>query len=352
MKGAQARYGPFRAGQNRIRYPTHKIPGSRWNFVAWSSTQLSEEESPSSLQTTSEVIATQPPIEMSLAFQSEHAVIAATPAAGGSSPKSHPVKLWSTLNDVFELLRIERPRCVRGDLCRFQHMQFRPRQRIHTIGEPFDTLYVVNGGFLKTVTLDEFGHELVLGFPMKGELIGVESVHRKFYSTEAVALSNCDVILIPFTVFLSLGQDHPALAPSLFAMMSRAIEHEHTTVNLLGALTSEARLARFLVWMSRRFAEMGYSSTEFKLHMTREEIGLYLGSTLETVSRAFSALGSSGLISVKQRSVIIHDLEGLRMLRRLTPARMRLRQNKEAATRRTPGIYASSAISSISTQEP
>lgn len=273
---------------------------------------------------------------MNRASQNEHQAVASIPPVSTVDVKPDALKGWSSLAKVCELLRIECPHSVADDVVHFRHMQFRPRQCLHTIGQPFDSLYVVNAGFLKTITVDEFGHEMVLGFPMRGELIGAESVYRKQYLIETVALSNCDLIRIPFKVFLSLGQEHPALAPSLFSMMSRANAHQNTAVNLLGAFTSEARLARFLLWMSRRFAEMGYSSTEFNLHMSREEIGLYLGSTLATVSRAFSALNASGLISVKQRSVIIRNLDGLYRLARLTTARIRLRQKSAASPSLVP----------------
>ena len=89
---------------------------------------------------------------------------------------------------------------------------------------------------------------------------------------------------------------------------------------MLGALSAEARVARFLVSLSERFAEMGYSSKLFNLRMTRHEIGSYLGLTLETVSRTLSALNGFGLISVDQRSIGIKDIDSLRTLRRLPPS--------------------------------
>jgi CRP/FNR family transcriptional regulator len=46
--------------------------------------------------------------------------------------------------------------------------------------------------------------------------------------------------------------------------------------------------------------------------MTREEIGSYLGLTLETVSRLFSRLQREGLISAHQREVELKDIQRLR----------------------------------------
>jgi CRP/FNR family transcriptional regulator len=46
---------------------------------------------------------------------------------------------------------------------------------------------------------------------------------------------------------------------------------------LLGSMRAEERLAAFLLNLSQRYRERDYSSTEFVLRMTREQIGSYLG---------------------------------------------------------------------------
>ncbi|HZW21224.1 Crp/Fnr family transcriptional regulator [Noviherbaspirillum sp.] len=254
----------------------------------------------------------------------------ATPSPAGASWQRQ-AKLWSNLKEVCDLLRI--PAKLAVDDFQFQHMQFKAGQRIHTIGQPFDMLYVVNSGFLKTVMIDELGNEQVLGFPMKGDMFGIDGIHRKQYATETVALSNCDVILIPFKVFAGLGRSHPELEASIYAVMSRELVREQAMVGTLGSLSAEARVARFLVFLSERFTEMGYSGTQFNLRMTRQEIGNYLGLTLETVSRTFSAFNTIGLISVDQRAIVIHDLQSLRTLRRLPPSRVRAKADAPKAKR-------------------
>ena len=68
-------------------------------------------------------------------------------------------KLWSTLKELCALLRIPVTSAMSDDDLLFQHVQFKTGQRIHTIGQPFDTLYIVHSGFLKTVLIDEYGNE-------------------------------------------------------------------------------------------------------------------------------------------------------------------------------------------------
>lgn len=239
-------------------------------------------------------------------------------------------RLWSNLQEVFDLLRL--PAVLSTTDIRFQHVQFKARQRVHMIGQPFEFLYVVNSGFLKTVTVDETGHEQVIGFPMKGDLLGIDGIQDKRYATETVTLTNCDIVLIPFKVMISLGRAHPDTQSSFYSMMSRELLRKQVTVSNLGSFCAEARVARFLCSLAERFMEMGCSGTHFDLRMTREEIGSYLGVSLETVSRTLSAFAARGLISVKQRTIEIRNQQALRTLRRLPTRRQQRKRGGNPLT--------------------
>ncbi|NHZ65104.1 Crp/Fnr family transcriptional regulator [Massilia genomosp. 1] len=240
-------------------------------------------------------------------------------------------RLWSNLKEVCDLLHISAAVSINSEELLFQHVQFKTGQRVHTIGQAFDTLYIVNSGFLKTVLIDEFGNEQVLSFPMKGDMLGVDGIHTRHYASEAVALSDCDLILLPFKKLTALGRVHLELENVMYGVMSRELVREQAMIGMLGALSAEARVARFLVSLADRFAAMGYSSKLFNLRMTRHEIGSYLGLTLETVSRTLSAFNEIGLITVDQRTIGIKDADALKTLRRLPPSRSRAKQNSAAA---------------------
>ena len=83
---------------------------------------------------------------------------------------------------------------------------------------------------------------------------------------------------------------------------------------LLGTMYAEQRLATFLLDLSHRYEARGYSSSEFVLRMTREEIGSHLGLKLETVSRLFSRFQREGLVQVQGRVVKLLDRGSLKRL--------------------------------------
>ena len=78
--------------------------------------------------------------------------------------------------------------------------------------------------------IDEFGNEQVLSFPMKGDLFGVDGIHTKRYASEAAALSNCDLILLPFKKFTALGRSYVELEHAMYSVMSRELVREQAMV--------------------------------------------------------------------------------------------------------------------------
>lgn len=236
--------------------------------------------------------------------------------------------LWSTLHDVCELLHIPTPVSANSEDGLFQHVRYKAGQRIHTIGQHFENLYIVNSGFLKSVLIDEYGNEQVLSFPMKGDLLGIDGIYTQRHASEAVALSDCDVILVPYKTFSALGRTYAELEQAMFSAMSRELVREQAMISMLSALSAEAKVARFLTNLGERFGQLGYSNKVFNLRMTRHEIGSYLGLTLETVSRTLSAFNELGMITVDQRQIGIIDPIALKTLRRLPPAKSRSKVSK------------------------
>jgi CRP/FNR family transcriptional regulator len=243
------------------------------------------------------------------------------PYRNAGRPRQGP--LWSTLEDLCALLHIRSTSLASGKAL-FQHVQCKAGQRIHTIGQRFDTLYVVNSGFLKTALIDDAGDERILSFPMKGDMLGIDGIHLRHHASETLALSECDLILLPFARLTSLGRVNPDVESLMYRMMSRELAHRQAIIGMLGTLSAEARVARFLIALCERFVDMGYSGKIFKLRMTRQEIGSYLALTMETVSRTLSAFNEAGLISVQQRCIAINDAETLRALRRLPPSHLHM----------------------------
>jgi len=185
---------------------------------------------------------------------------------------------------------------------------------LYRTGAALHALYAIRSGFMKSCVLHEDGREQVAGFHMMGDLMGMDAIGGSVHLCNAVALEDSEVCEIPLCNLESLSREIPSLQQNFHRIMSREIARDYGVMLLLGSMRAEERLAVFLLNLSQRFASRGYSSTEFHLRMTREEIGSYLGLKLETVSRTLSQLQSQGLIAVQNKHLRLLKMDSLREL--------------------------------------
>jgi CRP/FNR family transcriptional regulator len=178
-------------------------------------------------------------------------------------------------------------------------------------GDPFEAIYAVRSGAFKSVGVSNKGEEKITGFYLSGEVLGLDAISSGVHHFNGVALEDSEVCVIPFAKLQELALRFPELQNYLFRLISGDISRDQGLLLLLGSMTAEQRLAAFLLSLSRRYKRMGYSADRFNLRMTREDIGNYLGLTLETVSRFLSRFQREGLIASHQREIELRNANGL-----------------------------------------
>ena len=207
------------------------------------------------------------------------------------------------------------------DLERFDNIVFARRtvkagERLFGPGETLTCIYSIRSGFFKTSLVDRDGREQVTGFFMRDELMGMDGLGSGCYNVCAIALEDSEVWAMPVAVIEAMAREVPSLQRRLHSALAREIARAQGVMMLLGSMNARERLAAFLLNLSKRYLQHGYSGCSFRLRMTRAEIGSYLGLSLETVSRLFSAFRKDGLVEVRQRDICILDIHGLeRVLR-------------------------------------
>lgn len=184
-------------------------------------------------------------------------------------------------------------------------------QSLYRAGDPLSAFYAVRSGSLKSVITDSHGEEQIVSFYFPGDLFGFDGMENDTHKNTVSALETAMVCELPMNVLDSLTLDFPNLKRQVMKSMSTELSNENSLVMLLNKRSAEERIAQFLLNLSARFRERGYSPNAFHLTMTRGEIGNYLGLTIETVSRVMSKLQKAEVIMVNGRLVEIPDLSKL-----------------------------------------
>ncbi len=123
----------------------------------------------------------------------------------------------------------------------------------------------------------------------------------------AQALETAMVCEIPFDTLDDLSGKMPALRQQMMRLMSGEIKGDQDMILLLSKKNAEERLAAFVWNLSRRYGQRGFSQREFRLTMTRGDIGNYLGLTVETISRLLGRFQKSGMLAVKGKYITIEN---------------------------------------------
>ena len=189
---------------------------------------------------------------------------------------------------------------------------YKKGDHLYRQSDEFKSVYAVRSGRFKSYVLGTNGQSRVTGFFLPGEIIGMDGIASKDYANSTVALEHASICEIPFSQLEKLSHQLPNLQHHFFAIMGNEIAKDQQIHTLLSSYTAEERTASFLLGLSSRYSRVSLSPTRFLLPMTRSDIGEYLGLTVETVSRIFTALQRKGLIEVRNREVELLDIETLR----------------------------------------
>lgn len=176
-------------------------------------------------------------------------------------------------------------------------------------GEPFTSVYAIRAGTIKSYTLTNEGEEQITGFFFPGELVGLSGFDAENYPMSAKVLETTTVCEIPFERLDDLSGQMPELRRQMMRCMSKELRDDQQMMLLLSKKNAEQRVATFLLKLSQRFKTRGYSASNFRLSMSRNEIGNYLGLAVETVSRIFTRFQKMELMRVDGKEVELTNLD-------------------------------------------
>ena len=237
-----------------------------------------------------------------------------TPIDAQSEPRPPGGAASLSLHELAALLKIGLDGTSLDQNVSFTLRRVQQGVALYRAGDPFGPIYAIRSGTFKNVLLDANGSYQVLGFPMSGDVLGLDGIEAQHYRTEAVALEDSEVAIIPFPRLAQVGGKAGELQQFVYRLLSRQLTREHMQMWLLGSLGAESRVAAFLLILGERYARLGYSDTRFNLRMTRLDLGSFLGLTQETVSRALSAFSDTGVIRVHNKELQILDVEKLHQI--------------------------------------
>jgi len=121
------------------------------------------------------------------------------------------------------------------------------------------------------------------------------------YTGEAVAVTDCEAVLIPREAFLSIMDNSPIFRRFVFGAFARRLQAVMSLLERVAFQKVESRLAADLIAHAEGSA----------VHATHQEIATRIGTAREVVSRRLDALVKAGLVRLDRGLVTIEDADGL-----------------------------------------
>ena len=188
---------------------------------------------------------------------------------------------------------------------------FHKGDKLYTDDQEMHALYAIRSGTFKTFTVNEQGEEQVTGFHLAGDLLGFDAIADSKHKSFAQALETSMICEIPYDNLDTLSNTMPKLKKQVLRLMSNEIRTDQEMLTLLNRKNAEQRVATFLVNLSQRYHDRGLSASEFRLTMTRSDIGNYIGLTVETISRLLNRFHKNGLIKLEGKLISIVNIDEL-----------------------------------------
>lgn len=177
------------------------------------------------------------------------------------------------------------------------------REDIFLDGDDARNVFEVLDGIVCAYRILPDGERHIVSFYYPGDVIGNCSLGTYAYSAQA--LTPIRVRRIPRSVIERSMAQRPELAQRFLRLAAIELAATRDHLLCLAAKSAEAKLAAFLLALSRRNEELGGDPDQIRLPMTRLDIADYLGLTIETVSRTLSKFKRNGLIDLPRATLVI-----------------------------------------------
>jgi CRP/FNR family transcriptional regulator len=188
--------------------------------------------------------------------------------------------------------------------------RFDAGQVIYVEGEPAESIYVLESGWIKATRMTREGREQAMMFLRPVEIFGDIAVFTgTTYPGTVVTLEPVSVWRIPARTILDMIPRYPDLAIAIIRHLGERVLHYVNLVEDLSLRSVEARLAHTLLQNAE--LQNGQLIVPRREWTTFDEMAVRLGTVRDVLSRALKTLEAENLLRVEKHAIILLDPQGL-----------------------------------------
>ncbi|MFW6238616.1 MAG: Crp/Fnr family transcriptional regulator [Halanaerobiales bacterium] len=180
--------------------------------------------------------------------------------------------------------------------------EYDPGKILFLEGEESDCFYVILEGEVRIVRETRSGKEKILKILRTGEFFGEMGIleNKPRSATARISKETC-LIVINRESFLNFIKQHPEVVINIIIVLSQRLRRANREIEELAFLEVEDRLHKLLL----RRAEKEGEKYVLRQQVTHRELARLIGTSRETVTRAFGKLRDKGLIKEQEEGKMV-----------------------------------------------
>jgi CRP/FNR family cyclic AMP-dependent transcriptional regulator len=176
-----------------------------------------------------------------------------------------------------------------------------------------DALYIILEGAVKIVLFSPKGDERIVTIFSEGEFFGemalLDGMPR---SANAIAIKPSKLFFLNNSDFKRFLKKNDAPFEKILSALSARLRKTEELLKDISFLNLQARLAKKLLEIGKTFGHMDGNTLQINLKLTQKELGAMVGANRVQISTELGVLRKEGLISVKDFTISIYDIKGLK----------------------------------------
>ncbi len=174
--------------------------------------------------------------------------------------------------------------------------------------DPGSSLFAIRKGAVKITVPSADGHDVVLNLMTDGDIFGeIAVLDGRPRTADAVAITDCEVLVIKRRDFLPLVQEEPQIALKLIEILCARLRQTSQQAESLMFLQLPVRLAKALLRLS-----FGDGATaERRIAITQKDLGNIIGMSRESTNRQLRLWEENKWVRLERGGIVILSVKAL-----------------------------------------
>jgi CRP-like cAMP-binding protein len=190
-------------------------------------------------------------------------------------------------------------------------LRYSAGQEIFAKGDPGNSMMAVLRGRVQISAPSPDGRQMVLTTMHEGEVFGeIALIDGKERTADAIAHTDCELLVVPRRPFLELIERRPELGVGLLVVLCERLRRTNEQVEDLAFLDLETRIAKTLLRLAQE-ADAIPDDSRLGIKISQRALGELVGGSRESVNKHLQDWKRSGIIDIEKGAIVIRDADAL-----------------------------------------